>query len=90
MSHKLEIVIFLYSVEDWSYVKKKRTWRYLHNTLLNAFASIYFHNYIRFVNSKRWAGILKNIPIKDAQMDGGLGGGGGGVWGRKSEIMEGD
>jgi hypothetical protein len=44
-----DFVTSLCCAEDWFYVQKRRIWKYLHNTLLNALASIYFHNYIRFV-----------------------------------------
>ncbi len=51
-THEWDFLTSLCCAEDWFYVQKRRIWKYLHNTLLNALASIYFHNYIRFVNIK--------------------------------------
>jgi len=37
----------VFSSEDLFYLKEGKYLKYLHNTMMNAFATIYFHNYLR-------------------------------------------
>jgi hypothetical protein len=47
----LQLVIVLNKplccAEDLFYLKEGKYLKYLHNTMMNAFATIYFHNYLR-------------------------------------------
>jgi hypothetical protein len=38
----------LFFAEDLFYLKEGKYLKYLHNTMMNAFATIYFHNYLRY------------------------------------------
>ena len=40
-------VVHIFFSEDLYYVRKGKYLKFLHNTLMNAFATIYFHNYLR-------------------------------------------
>ena len=40
-------ILHVFFSEDLFYVRKGKFLKFVHNTLMNSFATIYFHNYLR-------------------------------------------
>ena len=43
----LSSILHVFFSEDLFYLRKGKYLKFVHNTLMNAFATIYFHNYLR-------------------------------------------
>ena len=43
----LSSILHVFFSEDLFYLRKGKYLKFIHNTLMNAFATIYFHNYLR-------------------------------------------
>ena len=58
-------VVHIFFSEDLYYVRKGKYLKFLHNTLMNAFATIYFHNYLRMDEMPRIGSRRKNVSAED-------------------------
>ena len=58
-------VVHIFFSEDLYYVRKGKYLKFLHNTLMNAFATIYFHNYLRMDEMPRIGSRRQNLGTED-------------------------
>merc|ERR1719510_719934 len=62
-------VMHIFFSEDTYYVRKGKILKFLHNTIMNSFATIYFHNYLRMDEMPPIDRTLANDEV-DAQSPG--------------------
>ena len=56
-------VMHIFFSEDLYYVRKGKFLKFLHNTIMNSFATIYFHNYLRMDEMPPICRTYGNLPV---------------------------